>query len=332
MKGAGVRAEVGAGDVVDLGEGVFGRERCSVWAAGGHRVPGVGDREQLGAFGDRFGGQGGRVARGVPAFVVVADSGRLLVVEHAGGQAGAEVGVLADVLELGADSGPGRRGACPGARPCRGRAGGRPGAGGLEPVGLPAERLGQSRPPASCVHTPARARGSATAAQRIQHHPRGRGHPPGGTRRPHQRSVATERLGPVERLVGAPQQVCPGRARCERSQMPIEAVIARPPANGEPLIAARSRWAAISAALGGVVRQQPGELLAADPPHGVHGAGGAGDPRGGLGQHPVAGRVAVDVVDRLEVVEIDDDRGSAAAPARRSARTRSPTARGTPAG
>ncbi len=41
-----------------------------------------------------------RVAAAVPALVVVADPRALLLVEHAGGHAGADAGVLADVLEL----------------------------------------------------------------------------------------------------------------------------------------------------------------------------------------------------------------------------------------
>ena len=63
----------------------------------------------------------------------------------------------------------------------------------------------------------------------------------------------------------------------------------------------------------GGVGQQPGELLAADPADGVDRARLARDPRGGLGEHAVADRMAVLVVDGLEVVEVDDDEAERAA-------------------
>jgi hypothetical protein len=61
------------------------------------------------------------------------------------------------------------------------------------------------------------------------------------------------------------------------------------------------------------VGQQPGELLAPDPRHGVDRPRLLGDPGGRLGQHAVTHRVAVGVVDRLEVVEIDRDQPRPAA-------------------
>ena len=133
--------------------------------------------------------------------------------------------------------------------------------------------------------------------------------------RPDERGVAAERLRPVQRLVGARQQALGVAGGAQ---------VADPHRRGDRQ-AARERGVVDrraqalggdQRALGGVVGQQPGELLAADAPDGVDRPRGAGDPRGGLGQHAIAGRMAVDVVDRLEVVEVDDDQAQRAAVAR----------------
>ena len=48
-----------------------------------------------------------------------------------------------------------------------------------------------------------------------------------------------------------------------------------------------------------------GELVAAEPGHGVAGPHQAGEPLADHGQHQVAGAVPVPVVDHLEVVEVE---------------------------
>jgi hypothetical protein len=60
--------------------------------------------------------------------------------------------------------------------------------------------------------------------------------------------------------------------------------------------------------IGGVLEQH-GELVAAEPGDGVPGAGGAGDPLRDAHGQPVAGGVAEAVVDRLEVVQVEEDDG-----------------------
>ena len=56
-------------------------------------------------------------------------------------------------------------------------------------------------------------------------------------------------------------------------------------------------------------RRDDRELLTADPADGVPGAHAANEDLGDLREHLVAGRVAVDVVDALEVVEIEHHEG-----------------------
>jgi hypothetical protein len=93
-----------------------------------------------------------------------------------------------------------------------------------------------------------------------------------------------------------------------RSHTPTDAVIRRPSASGRaggdrgPRPLGREQRL-----LRGRVGQQPGELLAADAPDRVDRARLRGDPPGRLGEHPVADRMAVLVVDRLEAVEVHDD-------------------------
>ena len=72
----------------------------SVDAAGGHRVPGFCECEQARAGRDRLAGDAVRVARAVPALVVVADPAELLVVERPDCDLCARVRVVANLLEL----------------------------------------------------------------------------------------------------------------------------------------------------------------------------------------------------------------------------------------
>ena len=62
---------------------------------------------------------------------------------------------------------------------------------------------------------------------------------------------------------------------------------------------------------------QDGELVAAEPADGVVLAQAAAQPAGDLAQQPVAGAVAEAVVDHLEVVQVDEQHGQAAAVAAR---------------
>ena len=62
---------------------------------------------------------------------------------------------------------------------------------------------------------------------------------------------------------------------------------------------------------GGRLRQQDRELVPADAAGDVGRADDVLDALGGLGQHCVAGEVADPVVDRLEVVEVEDDQRQA---------------------
>ena len=68
-------AELGAGFVVEFGEGVAGGSGGAVDAGGEHGVEGVGDVDDAGAEGDVFACESVGVAVAVPAFVVVADGG-----------------------------------------------------------------------------------------------------------------------------------------------------------------------------------------------------------------------------------------------------------------
>ena len=56
------------------------------------------------------------------------------------------------------------------------------------------------------------------------------------------------------------------------------------------------------------LRHDHGELVAADAARDVDGANRLAQPIGCLREHPVAGQVPDLVVDRLEVVEVEDDR------------------------
>ena len=192
------------------------------------------------------------------------------------GQRGADRRVLADVLELGRRRArPGGRAARRAARPCRGRAGARPGAGGPARPG-PSRALGERdrqarRPRARVVVDRARRRPSRAAATRA-------------AVRADQTSAASrpKALAQYSASSARRSSASPSRA-VERSQMPIEAVICRPSANGTSRIAARSRCGGDQRRLGAVAGQQPGELLAADPPDDVDRARRRGEPPGGLG-------------------------------------------------
>jgi hypothetical protein len=59
--------------------------------------------------------------------------------------------------------------------------------------------------------------------------------------------------------------------------------------------------------------EQHGELVAAEPGDGVAGAGRAGDPLRDAHEQLVTGGVAEAVVDRLEVVQVEEDDGDGAA-------------------
>ena len=219
----------------------------------------------------------GRVAGAVPALVVVADPVALLGVEHAGGEAGAEARVLAHVLELRAGERAGAREQLVGERGladvvqarrawCRRawRAGSQPSAS--------ASATASSATRAPCV---AARRSSRQRVERRRRAPRAMR--PRGPRRPDERGVAAERLRPVQRLVGARQQALGVAGGAQ---------VADPHRRGDRQ-AARERGlvdrraqalGGDQRALGGVVGQQPGELLAADPPDGVDRARRAGDP------------------------------------------------------
>ena len=64
---------------------------------------------------------------------------------------------------------------------------------------------------------------------------------------------------------------------------------------------------AVAAAVEG---NQHGEFVAAEPGDAMPPAGGAREAVGDRAEHGVAGGVAVDVVDRLEPVEIDEEHGN----------------------
>ena len=72
-------------------------------------------------------------------------------------------------------------------------------------------------------------------------------------------------------------------------------------------MAARRRSAAASVSAAEAVGQEPRELLAAEAPDRVDRASLGRDAPRRLGEDAVPDRMAVLVVDRLEVVEADDD-------------------------
>ena len=127
-------------------------ERLAVDPARRHRVPRLGESEEPRPGRDRLAGDAVRIARAVPALVVVADPAELLLVERLDGDLGARVRMVADLLELGWR----RAGRACGARPrrcraCRRRAAARPARAGSQ--GRRASRT--------------RARASRTAARRV---------------------------------------------------------------------------------------------------------------------------------------------------------------------
>ncbi len=92
-----------------------------------------------------------------------------------------------------------------------------------------------------------------------------------------------------------------------RSQTPIDAVSARPCANGRARMAARTRSAAARVSAADASGSSQANSSPPMRPTDVDRARLGRDALRGLGEDAVADRMAVLVVDRLEVVEVDDD-------------------------
>ena len=84
------------------------------------------------------------------------------------------------------------------------------------------------------------------------------------------------------------------------------------PPIGASRMASRSRTPRPRVAPSRLSSRRTHELLAADPVRGLEGAQVLAHAIADLAQHGVAGRVAVGVVDRLEVVDVGDDRAATA--------------------
>ena len=118
------------------------------------------------------------------------------------------------------------------------------------------------------------------------------------------RAVAAGLLGFIERQIGLPVEFAPGEL--------VSGMANRDPDRDRHLSAVRHRRCAHVAqqaereGFGQIVgRAQDCEFLAPDPRHAAHQVGPDREPFGDFAQHFVALVVAVAVVDRLEVVDID---------------------------
>ncbi len=122
-------------------------------------------------------------------------------------------------------------------------------------------------------------------------------------------------LGGIHRDVGVPEELVggasgrrPARSRCSRDRRLAARKLERPAHRLEERLGDDLGAAMVDRL------EQDGELVAAEARRGVAGAHASGDAAPDLGQHLVADRVAERVVDRLEVVEVEEqDRGGARA-------------------
>ncbi len=149
----------------------------------------------------------------------------------------------------------------------------------------------------------------------------------GGERR---RATLPRRLGPVHGRIGIAQEVVgrrPGRRVHEphaRAGGDLAAVDSDRGGQG----ARNPRHGHVRVARGGQPLKQHGELVAAEPRHGVAAARGAPEPLGHHAQQPVPGGVPERVVDLLEVVQVEVRHRDVLARRRtRAARAREPAQR-----
>ena len=135
--------------------------------------------------------------------------------------------------------------------------------------------------------------------------------------------VAAVGLAPVQRAVGSRTSVS-GSPACSRPQTPARDGDRSPPPSSRAAIAPRARSMAASACVLVGLGHEQRELVAAQAGEDVLGAGDVAQRGGDRREHGVAALVAERVVDRLEVVDVEQRQRQR--PARGAARARAPRA------